>query len=216
MDYRKLYAGVGSRETPPDILDLMRNIGRELAKKGWVLRSGAADGADSAFERGCDEVLGQKEIFLPYKGFRGHKSTLCEPPTFDALHLASTVHPYFSNMKPNSFARNAHARNMNQVLGLDLATPVNCVVCYTPDGAESEEDSKDLDITGGTRSAIVIAARKSIPVFNLARPDGLTRLVKFINKNELLPRTEWSANSEFLKEIKNKKIKARNDKKKKL
>ena len=36
-----------------------------------VLRSGAAQGADSAFERGCGSVGGDKRIDLPKAGFRG-------------------------------------------------------------------------------------------------------------------------------------------------
>lgn len=63
------YAGVGSRETPEDVLQLMRQFAIKLANLGWVLRSGGAPGADSAFEAGCKEVQGRMSIFLPWKGF---------------------------------------------------------------------------------------------------------------------------------------------------
>lgn len=55
------YAGVGSRETPQDILNTMYKIGKYLASKGYTLRSGGAIGADTAFENGCDSVKGEKE-----------------------------------------------------------------------------------------------------------------------------------------------------------
>ncbi len=55
-----LYAGVGSRLTPMPILGLMRKLGFRLAELGYTLRSGAADGADAAFEAGCDEAGGSK------------------------------------------------------------------------------------------------------------------------------------------------------------
>ena len=71
-----LYAGIGSRETPPDILLKMVKIGCHLAKMGWTLRSGGAPGADSAFEKGCDLGGGDKQIFLPWKGFQGNSSLL--------------------------------------------------------------------------------------------------------------------------------------------
>ena len=56
------YAGVGSRSTPAKVLQWMEWIGRGMAEAGMVLRSGAADGADSAFERGCDSVGGDKRM----------------------------------------------------------------------------------------------------------------------------------------------------------
>ena len=65
------YAGVGSRSTPSGALQWMEAIGRAMAEAGLVLRSGAADGADSAFERGCDRVGGDKRVYLPKAGYRG-------------------------------------------------------------------------------------------------------------------------------------------------
>lgn len=57
-----IYAGIGSRSTPDDVIDKMHVLGEHFAHKGWLLRSGAADGADSAFEHGCDNGGGEKEI----------------------------------------------------------------------------------------------------------------------------------------------------------
>ena len=72
----KTYAGIGSRETPDDIIEFMMKCGAYLANKGYTLRSGGADGADLAFERGCDKYDGIKEIYLPWTGFNGSKSKL--------------------------------------------------------------------------------------------------------------------------------------------
>jgi hypothetical protein len=60
------YAGIGSRETPADVMALMGRVAARLEVLGWTLRSGAAQGADQAFEAG---VSSKKEIFLPWKGF---------------------------------------------------------------------------------------------------------------------------------------------------
>lgn len=43
------YTGIGSRQTPPEILKMMTKIATQLESKGWVLRSGGAEGADEAF-----------------------------------------------------------------------------------------------------------------------------------------------------------------------
>ena len=40
------YAGIGSRETPTEILNIFENIGFYLAKNNFILRSGHAGGAD--------------------------------------------------------------------------------------------------------------------------------------------------------------------------
>ena len=47
------YAGIGSRETPPTVLDLMGRFASQLSIQGWVLRTGMAGGADQAFYRGA-------------------------------------------------------------------------------------------------------------------------------------------------------------------
>ena len=64
------YAGIGSRETPDCVCWVMRRLGRSLAELEITLRSGGAKKADSAFEAGCDEAQGPKEIFLPWPGFK--------------------------------------------------------------------------------------------------------------------------------------------------
>ena len=46
------YAGIGSRKTPEDIITLMHRLGVRLAELGFTLHSGAANGADTAFEIG--------------------------------------------------------------------------------------------------------------------------------------------------------------------
>lgn len=63
-DNNIFYTGVGSRETPNKVIDLMYRIAKFLAERNWILRSGGAVGADKAFENGCDNVNGKKEIYF--------------------------------------------------------------------------------------------------------------------------------------------------------
>ena len=70
---KKVYAGIGSRETPGGTLKRMGVISGALHTLGFKLRSGAADGADSAFEKFAGN---NKEIYLPWKGFNKHPSEL--------------------------------------------------------------------------------------------------------------------------------------------
>ena len=166
------YAGIGSRKAPPDQLERMTRAAKRLASKGYTLRSGGANGADRAFEAGAG---GKKEIYLPWKGFNGSTSSFVAP-TRDAVDVAAAVHPAWVRLSPA--AQKLQARNSHQILGEDLRTPCDFVICWTPDGAESE--SERTASTGGTGQAIALASRWGVPVFNFARPDAGERLHAFL------------------------------------
>lgn len=130
-----------------------------------------------AFEQGCDEAGGTKEIYLPWKWFSDNPSPLFEQHP-DCFKIASELHFAWPYLKPA--VRKLMARNVHQVLGQDLQTPSDFVVCYTPDGCTSiEQYTKN---TGGTGLAISLASVNNIPIFNLRDPRALPRLVEFIGQ----------------------------------
>lgn len=159
------YAGIGSRDTPIHILRVMYRLGSHFADY-FILRSGHALGADQAFEAGCTESHGGKEIFLPYPGYNGSNSTLT--PSAEAYGIADRYHPNF--VACNEIARKMHARNAHIVLGKDLKHPVKFVVCWTRGG----------QVIGGTGQPIRIAQAHEIPVFNLADEDAERELMDFV------------------------------------
>jgi len=140
----------------------MESIATMLASLRKTLRSGAAPGADAAFERGCDLADGKKEIFLPWKGFNGSSSRFFPPPK-EAEVLASLHHPNWAACRPA--ARKLHARNCQQVYGVDLEWPVDFVLFWAP-----ENNGK---VQGGTATAVHLARHTNIPAFNLC--DEATR-----------------------------------------
>lgn len=155
----KRYAGVGSRETPTDILGAMESLGESLARMGWLLRSGGADGADTAFEVGCNNAGGQKEIILPWNGFNGNPSPIWLPrfgEVFERATLIAQQHNYWPALTLP--ARKLHTRNVLQVMGITLEEYVDCVICWTKGGK----------VKGGTATAIKVARSLGIPIFNLA------------------------------------------------
>lgn len=171
-----IYTGVGSQKTPLHVLGAMADLGEQLARQGWTLRSGGARGADSAFEAGHRRVTADRlEIYLPWKGFNQNPSSLFGV-TEAALQLAARNHPAWHACTEN--VRKLHGRNAYQVLGQDLDTPSQFVVCWTPDGAASrKERSRD---TGGTGTAISVADGAGVPVFNLARRGERDRLMDWL------------------------------------
>ena len=162
----KHYTGIGSRKTPKDILSLMTRISLYLSKKGYILRSGGAEGADKAFEEGVTGDL--KEIYLPWTNFNNNKEIFI-PISQEALKMAEKFHPYWINSKEG--ARKLHARNCYQILGKNLDKPSNFVICWTPGGKE----------IGGTAQALRIAKEKNIKIFNLGNNKDLDRILKKIH-----------------------------------
>lgn len=151
----RYYSGVGSRECPRFVCLAMTKIAAFLESEGYVLRSGGANGADLAFELGV-KASDMKDIYLPDKGFNGNSSllyTVCDA----ALTLASTIHPAWEKCK--HYARLLHGRNCYQVLGQDLQTPSDFLLCWT----------EDAEKRGGTRTAIVLAERNNVPVLNFGK-----------------------------------------------
>ena len=153
---RLTYAGIGARATPHAVLERMTVIAVWLARKGWHLHSGGAAGADTAFAAGAP--AGQRTLFLPWQGYRGHGGRDCRTLSAEqmdrCLAIGSALHPAWHRCSPA--VRKLHARNA-AILGADCDTLVGAVVAWTSGGA----------ITGGTGLSICIAREHGIPVLNL-------------------------------------------------
>lgn len=150
------YAGIGSRETPPNILSIMKDLAYVLATKGRILRSGGAVGADTWFETGCDLAGGNKEIYY------------AQDATPESMEEASDVHPNWGTC--NEYVRKLHGRNAMIILGNNLETPVSYVVCWTSNGLDK----------CGTGLGIRLANKYDIPVYNLFHPIILKRVMNII------------------------------------
>lgn len=173
----KYYAGIGSRTTPQEVKLEIHAIALYLANQGWTLRSGGADGADLAFEYGAGD--GEKEIFLPWKGFNKNPSPLYQIPE-KAFEISAPYHPDWKYLKEP--VRKLMARNAQQVLGKNLDTPVEFVICWAPDGCTRGENRTKA--TGGTGQAIAIASSRNIPVFNLKNTNAHDDLLAYLKQNE--------------------------------
>ena len=151
------YAGIGLRATPEVVLADMTVMAGWLARTGWHLSSGGADGADTAFAAGAP--LGQKTLWLPWRGYNGRLARECQVLSAAALEagmeIAAPLHPAWNLCSPA--VRKLHARNAAVLLGRTLNRPVDAVVCWTVKGRAD----------GGTGMAIRIAEDRGIPVLNL-------------------------------------------------
>jgi hypothetical protein len=178
-----IYAGIGSRKTPPHILSMMSSIGYSLADR-WTLRSGRAKGADQAFEFGCMQYAQETgrepnmEIFLPYNGFGNvfrSKHYILLEWSKQLEDIAAQFHPAWDRC--TEMAKMFHMRNVWQIAGKDLSTPADMVICWTENGG----------MNGGTAQAMRIAEYLKIPVFNLglANIEGIQeQLTNFVAEKE--------------------------------
>jgi hypothetical protein len=173
----KFYAGIGSRETPEWVKQMMYQLGVSLAFKEWTLRTGGAEGADQAFEQGAVEAKGwpAAEVWIPWDGFNGYKvagegvvrvgNEADEP-------IAARMHPNWDACTQG--ARKLHTRNVAQILGGITGeyreTRSSFVVCWTKDG----------NATGGTGLAIRLAESIQVPVFNLFRDADRGRIERWL------------------------------------
>ncbi len=164
----RYYAGVGSRETPDWILELMFQIAVKLGNDGWTCRTGGADGADLAFEQGALASATDPHVYLPWASFNDG-ATKAPPRRKEAeawtLAIAARYHPRWTTL--NRPARLLHSRNVHQVLG-DTADrrPSAFLVCWTPEGKGG----------GGTGQALRIARGEGIDTFDLAIREDRERI----------------------------------------
>lgn len=173
----KIYAGIGSREAPPDVLAVARRIGAAMAQDGWTLSTGASWGMDEAFMRGALDVGGRVDLWIPNTMFRIEEreaSSWPSPPrscpSFDAYVLAEKHHPAWHRC--DETARALHARNGHVVLGDTLDKPVALVICWT----------REARAIGGTGQALRLAAHLGIKVRNLGDPAVMTASLKWLDQ----------------------------------
>ena len=148
---------------------LFYDVAYECATLGIIMRSGAAIGADNIAEQAYAQAIAdgkaseeQVEIFIPWNNFAPYaplKHLHVIPSDPDLIDKANSMvwdtHP--APYKLSQGAMKLHSRNMNQVFGLDLETPIELCICWTPNGK----------CIGGTASAMRLCWHNGIQVYNL-------------------------------------------------
>lgn len=158
------YTGIGSRSTPDNIMKEILNISQELSRRGLILRSGKAMGADQAFQSAVELEGGKAEIYIPWNGFKNPSLSsqfdICvKNPSIQkkAEEIVSKIHPNWNACSQG--AKLLHIRNVYQVLGSILDKPSKFLICYAkPSGT---------GVQGGTNTAYSLAKSLGIPTFNL-------------------------------------------------
>ncbi len=195
-------AGIGSRETPPEILEMMTAFASWVTSfPDVIIRSGHAAGADYAFERGARE---QTEVYIPWRSYKSDGPLLTDRvidmetvnPKLRMMAKESVklMHPAPDRLTPGGEL--LHERNFLIVVGTEFQQepqkvdqlpevsiglkPVamsKAVVCWTPGGR----------MKGGTAQALRVAEGYWVPIYNLGhRKASDSRLRKWFE-------TRWPA-----------------------
>lgn len=174
---KKIYTGIGSRETPARECELITEFARLMCARGWTMRTGGARGADTAFLSGVLLFEPRYELYLPWRHFSTQAPATLEAPTERALGIAARYHPAWSRLTQSE--RNLHGRNVHQVLGYDCETPTRMIVCWTPVPSLTGHETG----TGGTGMALRIAAVEApeAEVINLVIPEHWNRIVTWVD-----------------------------------
>lgn len=187
---KKYYAGVGSRETPDDVLLLMIRLGRTLADVGYTLSSGDAIGADRAFWFGATLSPRHAEvgcrIYLHKDGYQGRfnnpkigflVATQFRETWDKAEAIASAARGGFYGLGPGGIA--LHTRNVFQIYGHTLRAKVGSVYYWGLPKGKTEK------VNGGTNTALQLAIKANLPQrINLYFPEMRARAEAFLAKYE--------------------------------
>lgn len=187
------YTMIGSRVTPPEIIELMTRFAEKACKFNYIGRSGGADGADACLEEGfelfkSDNTLASSgdylEIYLPWKDFNGRSSQEAGYYTLsnlvnnkDAEAIAEKTHPAWDRCSQG--AKKLHSRNVYQLLGQDLNTPSRFVICY----AKPRNDGTN-GVKGGTATAVQLGMENGVEIINLYHDSCRKRIEGWVNKQE--------------------------------
>lgn len=188
------YTGVGSRETPDDILELMMRFGKVQCDIGLRGRSGLAPGADKAFYLGAQKSERFEEVgfdnFLPnswmfnkpdYGNVTPNPSkNIFDAKRFDnyemAQEIACRARGSFNGLGNGGIE--LHTRNTYQVLGPTLDVPSLGLVCWAmPVGRKGM-------VKGGTNTAVQIAIEYGVEVINLYKDQDRNRIETYVRQQE--------------------------------
>ena len=165
-------AFIGSRKLKessyPQDYQIFYNLALLAATNGVIMRSGGAEGADlcaetAYFEASKEnpEVLKLVEIFVPWRSFNAsnplHKHYSKSLPGVEEEECLLTVMNESHYLNLSNGAALLHLRNCKEILGDNLDSPVDVVICFTV----------NRKVVGGTATGIKLAINSGIPVYNI-------------------------------------------------
>lgn len=168
----KPYVVTGNKDTPPSVLEDIRQLVKRLDGLGFIARTDGMDGVDIEVEKTTKNI----ELYLPWKGFNNKDSKLYYNDT-TTMQAAKAYHPTFDNLKP--VVQAILGKNARMVLGNKLNSNALFLLCWSEDGAELKKDV--VARTGNVGHIILIANSIGIPVFNLGKEGSKEKINTYLS-----------------------------------
>lgn len=153
----KYYTGTGIVQVSKSMKETILAIAKYLSDQGYTLRTGLSKGMDAAFIEGSDSVS-----LFTYEGenTNGADAFICEETDFIKRDLKEN---YLTLGALTKVARQRVVRSYYELLGEDLNTPSEFLVCYDP-------------CEGVVNYTHRLANRLGIKVYNLYDKEELKKL----------------------------------------
>jgi len=164
---------VGTRDATKEELQKLKDIAEKYHDKGYTLRSGGAEGADSVINH-----LENVEIIIPWNGFNGLKHDGKRVFVLDKLpnqtrakEITIKIHPAPDRLSQG--ALKLHTRNIYQITGVqdvnrkELSEKVYFIA-----------DEVNGKVKGGTRTAVMLARGLNIPTVNIRKRNEPSKRAK--------------------------------------
>ncbi len=162
----KHYAGIGTRNPTDQGQLICTRAAKYLAKKRWILNTGACTGVDQIFANSALAEGGTVNLHLPWPNYErewiqtvrrvhGDRVVLVDNSAHDEVAEQSVLyhHPYGRNLKPGAML--LHARNFFILHPHSPDEPVNFVMALpSPEG-------------GGTMQGVRLCEGEEIPLIRV-------------------------------------------------
>jgi len=171
------YTGIGSERVPYDKLIAMTSISTRLANQGFQLRTGSArSGAEKAFR------MGMVNFYKDHPQIRSQKMVLYDYEHITPFNINIAKRFFYNWDNLDLDLQMYYAWSVLVVLGPNGMYPSDLVICWTPNGAESEAHCNRR--SGKAGFCIKVAREIHIPVINLKRENAMEKLEKTLHTIE--------------------------------
>lgn len=173
---RKIVTLIGTRYPNEEYKQLMIRIGKAFSDRGYGARSGGAIGSDTLFLTEYDPTL--TIVYRP-DDRPGCVNVKNHENYYEFELLASRVHGSGVGWEFMPIGhQELHARNVPQVMGLNLKSYSDLVVFCA-------EESIHGTVSGGTATAVKIARSLNIPTLNIMNPVQRSKLCTWLGIDDI-------------------------------
>lgn len=164
----KACACLANPGAPEETKSVFEKLAHYLVSRGFTVRTSGGKDGEEAFQKGAGEKV---EVHIPWKGFDNQTSQFCKTKD-EAKEVVRQFSPSFESLSKG--VQTIIASKAHVVLGKELTSPIQFLVVWSLDGAETRKECTSK--TGFVSTPIKIAESLKIPVFNLKRQDALERI----------------------------------------